>query len=271
MKVLNRLSCLFIALILTVSGCGRYQKLLKSSDMEKKYQSALQYYNEGDYFRASGLFEELIPVFRATKKAENIYFHYAYCYYQQKEYEMAAFHFENFVKTFPNGEKAEECLFMDAYCYYLNSPGPTLDQENTHKAINNLQLFINKYPQSPRVAQSNEYIDLLREKLQAKDFGNAKLYYDMGEYKAAIVAFKILLKDYPDSKFKEEALFYSTRAYFLLASNSIESKKEERFKSTLQSYYTFIDAYPTSKYSKQAQDIYSKTTAHLEHEAKKQQ
>jgi outer membrane protein assembly factor BamD len=232
------LSLLFFCLCL--AGCSKYQKILKGTDMEKKYEAAMNYYNQGDYFRALTLFEELIGVFRATKKAENIYFYYAYCYFHQKEYELASFHFENFVKTFTNSEHTEECLFMTAYCNYLNSPGPTLDQESTNKAISGFQLFVNRFPQSSKVAQCNDLIDMLREKLQTKDFENAKLYYDMGDYKASVIAFRNLIKEYPLTKYREECLFLISKSYYLLATNSIETKKEERYKSAIQAYYTFL-------------------------------
>ena len=78
---------------------------------------------------------------------------------------------------------------MTAYCYYLDSPDLTLDQASTYKAIENLQLFINLYPKSERVNECNQLIDKLRNKLETKSFLNAKLYFKIGDYKAAIFAF----------------------------------------------------------------------------------
>jgi outer membrane protein assembly factor BamD len=70
-----------------------------------------------------------------------------------------------------------------------------LDQENTLKAIESLQLFINLYPKSERVAEASKLIQNLRDKLEKKAFENAKLYfvtgaYDPSNYKSAIIAFK---------------------------------------------------------------------------------
>src|ERR1700741_1405461 len=126
---------------LLMVACGKFHRLQKSTDTEKKYTAAVEYYEKGDYYRALALFEELISIYKGTKKAEKIYYYYAYCYYNQDDHVMAGYHFENFAKTFPNSDKAEECQFMNAYCYYKDSPGPTLDQENTHKAVRELQLF----------------------------------------------------------------------------------------------------------------------------------
>ena len=58
---------------------------------------------------------------------------------------MAAFYFKNFVRTYPTSKYAEESMFTAAYCYYLNSPAFSLDQSSTYKAIDELQLFANRY------------------------------------------------------------------------------------------------------------------------------
>src|ERR1043165_7017447 len=136
----------------------------------------------------------------------------------------AAADFENFAITFPNSEFAEECAYMHAYCYYLDSPIYSLDQENTTKAINEFQLFINKHPQSTRVQKSNGIIDELRFKLETKDFSNARQYYDLGDYKASAVAFKNLIADYPSTRYKEEAMFLILKSNYLLAVNSVDKK-----------------------------------------------
>jgi outer membrane protein assembly factor BamD len=118
---------------------------------------------------------------------------------------------------------------MTAYCYFLDSPDLTLDQASTYKAIENLQLFINLYPKSDRVNGCNELIDKLRNKLETKSFLNAKLYFKIGDYKAAIYAFRNSLDDFPDSQYKEEMDFLTIKSAFLYAQNSVESKKMKDF------------------------------------------
>ena len=251
-----------------MAACGKFHRLQKSTDTEKKYTAAVEYYEKGDYYRALALFEELISIYKGTKKAEKIYYYYAYCYYNQEDHVMAGYHFENFAKTFPNSDKAEECQFMNAYCYYKDSPGPTLDQENTHKAIRELQLFVNKYPKSARVTQCNDLLDMLRDKLLRKDYANAKLYFHMTDYKSAMVALRNVLKEYPECKYKEECLFLITKSNYLLATNSIDEKKEKRFKDTILAYYKFIDAFPNSKFLKEAELMFD--TSHKMAEKYKQ-
>ena len=230
----------FITVFLLIGvSCSQYQKTLKSDDLEYKYEQATKYYEEGEYFKALTLYEELIGLYRGLGKAEEIYYYYAYSHYYLEDYIMAAFYFKNFIRTYPTSEHAEESMFTAAYCYYLNSPTPSLDQSSTYKAIDELQLFANRYPKSSKVAECNDLIDLLRDKLEIKDFNNAKLYFNLGEYRASIVSFNNVMKDFPDTKYREQSLFYILKSNYLLAMNSIESKKKERLKDTIMAYNKF--------------------------------
>lgn len=256
-----------ILLILTISlqACkSEYQKVLKGNDLPKKYEMAKKYYNEKDYFRAFQLFDELVNVYRGSEEAEKIYYYYAYCHYGLKDMISARFHFQNFADTYPRSSFAEECRYMAAFCYYLDSPDYTLDQDNTYKAIEAMQLFINMYPKSDSVNASNLIIDRLRDKLEAKSYNNAKLYYNIGDYKSAIFAFKNSLLDFPDSKYKEEMMFLTVKSAYLYADMSIDSKKSERFLETIEYYQTFVDSYASSKYLKDAQNIFNNCLAKIE-------
>ena len=63
----NFISRLFIwFLILFMTSCGPYQKALKSEDTKLKYDLAEAYYDEGDYRRAKGLFEQPVSYTHLT-------------------------------------------------------------------------------------------------------------------------------------------------------------------------------------------------------------
>jgi outer membrane protein assembly factor BamD len=243
---------------------GKFNKILKSGDMEAKYVAALKYFEKEDYTKASTLFEELMSVYRGTAKAEEISYYFAYCNYNLEDYIIAGYQFRNFVKNFPNSVHTEECAYMNAYCYYLNSPPYSLDQVDTRLAIKEFQRFTNQYPKSERIEKCNEILDKLRAKLERKSYENAMLYYDMGDYRASAVAFANHIKEFPDSKRVERLSYLVVRSHYLTALNSIESKKEERFKLTVETYLKFIDTYPNSQYLKEAEMVYTSALKNLE-------
>lgn len=247
---------LIFSVLSLIFACSNYDKLVKSTNLEKKYEYALKYYEKGNYSKALPLFEELASVYRGTSKAEKILFYYSYTNYNMGDYVLAGYHFKNFAKTYPASEHAEECAYMTAYCYYLNSSPYTLDQSDTKEAIKEFQLFVNQYPKSLRVASSNEMIDKLRGKLEKKVYEIAKQYYNIGDYKAAMYSFKNILNDFPDTRYREELSFLIVKSGYLLAVNSIESKKEERLTSAIAAYQNFVDVFPKSPYLREAESIY---------------
>ena len=253
---------LLILLIVIVSSC-KYEKLLKSRDYRLKYDKALEYYAEEDYMRAEGLFEQLKPVLKGTIQADTVFFYGAYCSFNQESYLLAAHYFNEFKTTFGNSPFAEEAEYMSAYCIYLQTPRPSLDQSYTYQAISALSIYMSRYPNSDKADECIRIIQDLRNKLVDKSFQNAKLYYELGSYKAAIIALNIGLDDFPETKHKEEMMYLILKAKFLLAENSVQDKKIERYQSTVDEYYSFFDEFSESEYIKEATEMFNNSKSKL--------
>ena len=71
--MLKKWGFIITVIALVSASCSKYQKLLKSSDMDLKYTEAIKYYDDEKYEKAMALFEELIPLFRGTDRAEKVY------------------------------------------------------------------------------------------------------------------------------------------------------------------------------------------------------
>ncbi len=263
-KITRILGVSIVALSLLITGCTEYAKILKSSDYNLKFEKAKEYYNEGECAKALPLLEELLSLFRLTAKGEDVYYYYAQTNYCMGEYFIAGYYFKSFVKTYPGSPRAEECAFLGAMCNVKNSPSVSLDQSETVKAIDELQLFMDRYPETDKLDTCNSLIKSLRVKLETKALNSAKLYFKMEQYKAATITFKNVLVDYPDTQFKEEVLFFAFKSNYMLAINSIQNKKEERFRETIKSYHKFADAFPESRFLKEAGNMYDATVEELE-------
>jgi outer membrane protein assembly factor BamD len=178
-------------------------------------------------------------------------------YFKQRDYIMGGHYFEELASTFPNSSFAEEAYYMSGFCQFKMSPRPSLDQEYTYKAINTFRLFMLTYPQSKWVEESKKLIFEMQEKLVEKSFMNAKLYFDLDDYKAAIIALRNSLTEFPDTHHREELLFMLLKANYLLAENSVESKKPERYQDTVDEYYSYAGEFPKGNYSDEAIKIYN--------------
>lgn len=234
--------------VILLTACGEYQQVLKSKDLEFKLSKALEYYNDGDYNKAYPIFDELISLYRGTEKAQEVYFYYANTLYKQKDYILAGYHFKNFYKTFPQNENADEAAYLTAYCYYLEAPSHSLDQAYTFKAINELQLYINTHPGSENIERCNGYMEELRGRLELKSYEIAKQYYKTRKYKAAMTAFTTTLREYPDTPYREEAMYLKAKAAFKLAANSVTDLQEERFIEANTALNDLEEVYPNSEY-----------------------
>jgi outer membrane protein assembly factor BamD len=201
------------------------------------------------------LFDVLVTRYRGQEQAEDLYYYYAYTNYKLRDYTSARYHFKTFADTYPTSSRAEECRFMAAYCYYLDSPIFSLDQTNTQSAIDALQLFINLYPKSERVAEASKLIQNLRDKLEEKSYANSKLYLKIGDYQAAVISFGNSLRDYPDTKYAEEMEFLTIKSQYLYAKASSEFFQEDRFTQAITDADQFKEKYPKSQYLTDVDDL----------------
>lgn len=233
----------FLVLVLVLAACkSPIEKLLMSNDVELKEQKAQEYFENCDYANASPLFKDLIQTYNSTTKIEKVYFYYAYCDYKLEDYLLAAYEFKKIISKFPRGKYTERAQFLIADCYYNSVPKFNLDQEHNLQAVQEFQIFIEKYPSSERIQEANDKISTLLKKREKKAFENAKLYFNTGDYRSAIHSFQQVLNDYPDSDRAEQMRALTVEAAYLYAEESIESKRAERYREVekfVQDYLRF--------------------------------
>ena len=245
-----------LVLITFLSSCSKFQRLQKSDDFNLKLEAAMGYYEKGDYYRASLLFESVIPLLKGKKKAEDAQYYYAVCQYELRQLYMAQYYFKKFYQTFPKSKYTEQAYFMYAQSLYENSPKYNLDQSNTLEAIAAFQDFVNKYPKSDLKDKCNAIVDELQGKLEKKAYEQAKLIHRIGDYKAAVVTFGNFIQDFPQSQRVPEIYFLRIEAQYKLAKISIESKKQERYYKALDYYQLYIDKFEKATFTKDAVQIY---------------
>lgn len=253
LKIKHILS-VFLILILS-SSCSEYQKVLNKGKIEEQYTMATKMYEAQKFGKAIQLFEKITPGYRGKPQMERIQFMVAQSHYNTKQYSLAAYYFDKFVKNYPKSSKLEEAAYLSAYSYFLASPRYSLDQKDSMKALNSMQKYILKYPNSTNIEEANNTIKLIRHRLEKKSFEVAKLYYNTGSYKASLVAFDNLLSDYLGTSYKEEALYYKLKASHDLAIKSVASKKEERLNNAIKAYQKLKRSFPNSEFLKDSDKL----------------
>ena len=243
----------FLLMMMTVllSSCGEYNKILKSTDYELKYSYAKKYFNAKQYSKSATLLDELVTIFKGTAYAEESLYLLAQSYYGQKDYQTASQYFETYYTTYPKGEFTELSRFYSGYGLYLDSPDPRLDQSQTYKAIEQLQLYLEYYPQSERAEEAQNIMFELQEKL-AYNLGT----YMGNNFQSCVITAQNALKNYPYSKYREEFMFLIIRAKYELALVSVEEKLQGRYRDVVDEYYNYMNEYPEGNYVKQVTKFY---------------
>jgi len=256
--------CALFVTVILLSACNKeLRQVQKSRDTNLKYDFAMRMFEEGRYNRAISFFEEIQPFIRGRENFPSMTYTMALAYYRSRDYFMAAHVFQNYARLFPNSERAEEAFFMAAYCMMLDVPYYKLDQTNAQNAIRQFQLFINYYSNSPRVQEANEHIDMLRSQLARKAFTLANNYYRRSLYLSASISFRNVMREFPETGFREEAMYMNVKSLYYYAHHSTRARQPERFTNALEAYELFERSFPESQYINRLRNYVARTNNFL--------
>lgn len=249
-----------LCVVVLLASCGEYQKVLKSTDPDYKYEQALRYFNDEQYVKAQTLLDDITPYYKGTERSEDVLAYLSRCYMGQKDYTSASDYYSAYIRNYPKGKYIIEARFQLGHCYYLDAPDARLDQEVTRKAIQAFTEFVELYPESPYAEQAYTEMGEMYDKLAEKEYYNARLYYNLGaylgnNYQSCEIVAKNALKTYPSNKYQEEFNWLILQAKYQQTLMSYEAKKLERARDTQDEYYNFVTEYPNSKYRNAADKI----------------
>ena len=266
------LSIALISTLLMTSSCNSYNRVLKSTDYDYKYEVAKECYIAGQYTRSYQLLEELYMALKGSDRGEESLFMLGMCYYNLRDYETASMYLERYTKSYPKGEYTELARFYCGRASFLQSPDPRLDQSPTYTALTQLQDFLEFYPYSDLREDVNDMIYELQNRLVQKEYDSAKLYYNLGgyvgncfyggsNYEACIITAENALKTFPYTRMREDLYMLILRSRYQLAQRSVAEKSEERYQQAIDEYYGFKNEFPGSKYMKEAEQIFKHSSA----------
>lgn len=254
---------------LMILSCNKQlDTALKSADKEYILKTANDFYAKKKWADAIALYERLPNLVAGTDDAPEVVFKTAFANYYDKNYKLAGHQFKNFAVTFPQDPRKEEAAYMSALCYYEDSMDYNLDQTSTESAINEMQDFINNYPDSERAKNIAKLVDELSYKLEFKAYEHARQYFKMAEYKSSAIAFENVLNDYPSTKLKPKIYDFIMKSKYHLGMNSVYDLKKDRIENALAFSRQLEKEYPNTPSSKEAVEMREKLLREKEkHEA----
>lgn len=252
-----------------------YNKLLKSTNYELMFREGIQYYHakkknkdensSGNYQKAQSLFDRAYQsqYFYGKPQEDSLFYYLGCSYYKAGIFEASEQIFDGFRRRFPNSSFIEDVEYMYAMGYYFSSPQPQYDQTNTLRAMIAITEYEGRYPNTSKKKEIDERMAEMQQKLYTKSYENAKLYYTIGQYKAAVRALGNAIDENPDSPYREELMYLATKSAYLFAKNSVASQMTDRYMGMMDNYYNLISEFPQTRHLKEVGKMRDEAMAHI--------
>ncbi len=251
--------------MLMLTGCaGEFNKVLKTTNVEYKYEYAKECFANGKYNHAVLLLQDIVTLMKGRENGEECLYMLGMSCYCSKDFETAAQYFKRYHSSYPKGTFAEMASFYVGQSLYMSTPEPRLDQTPTMQAIAAYQEYLDLYPDAIMKEEAHDRLYELQDKLVMKELYSARLYYDLGSYfgnctsggsnyEACIITAQNAIKDFPFSQKREEFAVLVMKSKFELAQRSVEARRLDRYRDAEDECYGFLNEYPESAHRKTAE------------------
>ena len=172
----------------------------------------------------------------------------AEAYYVNKQYPEAIEEYKRFIKIHPANKLAGYAQYRIGMSHFNQMKEVDRDPEPVIKALDAFKKVISDYPRSSYREDARIKADMCMERLAEQQFIIGRFYYKNSAYPAAAGRFKQIVKDYPNAKFSEHALYYLGISYIKLKDKG----------SASQSLEDLLKRYPDTKYKGDARRLLKK-------------
>ena len=238
------------ALLLSAFACKtQYESLLSSSDVNAKYDAAMEYFQKKKYQKAAQLFESMAVLTNGTARDDTVQYYWGLSNYRNKDYYTAESNFARFVENFPMSPFASDAAFYRLDCLYRATYRWELDQKPTLACMAAIAQYMKENADDkPHMQACHEMMLELQRRLDRKDFEAGRQYYIMEDYPAARIKLHNVLKTNADNVYREDVLYYTAMASYHYARLSVREKQKERYLTFVDDYLNFVGEYPESHY-----------------------
>jgi outer membrane protein assembly factor BamD len=224
---------ILLASTLLLIGCGS-SKPPELPTAEGRFHEGMVEYNDENYFEAIQHFEVIRIQYPGSAYADSARFYSGMSRYHREEYLLASYEFGQLIQNIPSSPLVPEAQYMIAECYVQLSPGVQLDQVYTIKAINELQTFMELYPNHPRIEQARKDIITMYDKLAEKEFNTGVLYKGLDNYASATIYFDTIIDRYYNTSYVDDAMVEKLSILMLRKKWAEGSRLAEQFLAKYQ-------------------------------------
>ena len=203
---------IYVFFLIFVNCAG---SILFTSDLDERMSKALVLYEKEKYSKASEEFKYIIYNNPGSSLALKARFYLAESLYKSENYNQASIEYNEFIIRSQDPTLIERAKFLICKCLYMLSDDFTKDQNDTIYTINQIQYYLEEYPLNEHSMECENMIISLRTKLAKKQLEAGKLYLRTEEYKSAHIYFNLILNEYYDTIYYDDAMMYIILTYVL--------------------------------------------------------
>ena len=201
---------LALLISLIVLSCSKDTKVVyqqsEKLDPFVIYKEGLEAFEINDFFYASKKFSEAELNFENVDFAAKSAIMSSFSLYGINFYTDALENLERYLKKYPSDKFVIYAHYLIAIIYFEQISDEKKDLEPLIKANNKIDFFIKTYPNSEYAIDLKFKKDLIQNQLAAKELFVARFYISTKKWVPAINRLKVIVKDYDQTIFIEEAL-----------------------------------------------------------------
>ena len=165
---------------------------------------------------AAKYFSEIERLYPYSEWAKRGLIMQAYSFHKDEDYENSRSAAQRYIDFFPAAEDAAYAQYILALSYYDQISEVGRDQNVTVKALQELRLLIERYPDSKYANQSAEKFDMAFSFLAAKEMEVGRYYLQRGYYTSAVNRFRKVVQEFRTTEQTPEALYRLIECYLSL-------------------------------------------------------
>ena len=241
MSYLRANTFLFVILIV-FTACSDTKLMTPETEGEKLqilYNDAMELVKKRDFVDAAALFEDIERQYPYSKWSNQAQLMSGFCYYKSNMYNDSLDALERFIALYPGSSKISYAYYLRALNYFEQVNDVERDQVTTAKAKKAFNEVISKFPESEFAIDALTRIDILDDRLAAKEMEIGRFYQFDHQWISAINRYNVVLNEYRTSIYTEEALHRLVEIYYSLGLH----EEAKRYAATLQFNFPGSDWY----------------------------
>ena len=239
---------LTICISIILSGCGISNPFDDNIPYKTRFDDGLAFFEEEKFVKASQQFNIIVERASHTDLGDDALFFLAESYFLNEDYDLALIEFEKLVSRMGFSPYIEKSRWRICETLMLLSPNFYHDQDSSIKAITQIQEFLDDFPNSEYSKDADKLINELRTRLAEKNMETGKLYIKLKAYDSAMTSYEIVVNEYYDTKFFNDANMEIIRCLVLL-------KKSDEAKQFLADLEMNEKSIVTDEFKKQALSV----------------